>query len=311
MKNAHSDAKTGFPSDLKGAIEDALDRFLPAEDRQPEPLHRAMRYAVFASGKRLRPLFLLKVAQSAGLSMAQFDLALRTACAIELIHIASLVKDDLPCFDDAAVRNGRPTVHSVFGEARALLAADALLAQGFALVAATPRPGSSRALSLLKLLVIATGSLSGLGGHPEFAHIAAPHRTVRAPESAASYHEAKTTTLFGMAAEAAAVLAGVRQTAAWAEVGRLVASGYQMAHALTSAAMPHSAQTEIVLQSQLHALFETLRARITTLAHHPAPLIEFLDGLCRPLLILRSHCDSQNSPRSDHHKTLSLEGEPT
>ena len=284
MKNARPDSVTPWPSELKPLIDEALDRFLPAEKRQPEPLHRAMRYAVFSSGKRLRPQLLLKVAQAAGLPAHDLDLALRAACAIELIHVASLVHDDLPCFDDAALRRGRPTVHAVFGEARALLVGDALLARSFELLATGPRKEAARALRVVQLLACATGSLSGLVGGQELEHeqASALGPNPRVPESAASYHEMKTGALFGMAAEAAAVVAGSKKSAAWAAVGRLVGKGYQMAYAMTS--MPHSEQVDIVLQSQLSDLSDTLHALIADLADTPEPLLAFLDELCSPLL---------------------------
>lgn len=284
-------ANQPWPSELKPLIEQSLDRFLPTEQEQPEPLHRAMRYAVFAGGKRLRPLFLLKVAQAAGLPASALSLALRAACAVELIHIASLVHDDLPCFDDAALRKGRPTVHMVFGEARALLVGDALLARSFELLSSGPRKEASRALRVVQLLACATGSLSGLVGGQELEHEALAHRDARFPESAAGYHEQKTGALFGMAAEAAAVVAGAAKPAAWASVGRLVGRGYLMAYALQF--MPHSEQVDVVLQAQLSDLSDVLHARIAELTRSPEPLLSFLDELRGPLLRSRPRSATQ------------------
>jgi len=289
MKTARPEPVTPWPSEHKSLIEEALDRFLPSANRQPEPIHRAMRYAVFSGGKRLRPQFLLQVAQAAGLPKSSLDLALRAACAVELVHIASAVHDDLPCFDDAAIRKGRPTVHVMFGEARALLVGDALLARSFELLASGPRNASSRTLRLVQLLACATGSIAGLVDGPDREQESSQGPTARVPESAAHYHHLKTGALFGMAAEAAAITAGSKQTAAWAAVGRMVAKGYQMASALTS--MPHSDQVSIVLQAQLSHLSDALNARIVAIAPEPQRLITFLDELCSPLLrpLVRSH----------------------
>ncbi len=289
-------ASQPWPSELLPLIEESLDQFLPAQTAQPEPLHRAMRYAVFGGGKRLRPLFLLKVAQAAGLPRTELPLALRAACAVELIHIASLVHDDLPCFDDASLRKGRPTVHVVFGEARALLVGDALLARSFELLSSGPRKHASRALRVVQLLASATGSLSGLVGGQELEQELPSPRDARFPESAASYHEQKTGALFGMAAEAASVIAGASRTAAWADIGRLVGRGYLMAYALQS--MPHSEQVDYVLQAQLSDLADRLHQRIAELTETPEPLVSFLDELRSPLYRTRQRSFVREEPRS-------------
>ncbi|EIL87714.1 farnesyl-diphosphate synthase [Rhodanobacter sp. 115] len=105
--------------------EQALDRMLPAEDRSPPELHRAMRYAVLGGGKRLRPLLVYAAGHALGHDGPELD---APACAVELIHAYSLVHDDLPAMDDDDLRRGRPTCHVVFGEAMAILAGDALQA---------------------------------------------------------------------------------------------------------------------------------------------------------------------------------------
>jgi len=272
-----------WPSELRPLIEDALDRFLPAADQQPESLHRAMRYAVFAGRKRLRPQFLLKVVQACGAGKAEQDLALRAACAVELIHVASLVHDDLPCFDNAAERRGQPTVHVVFGEACALLVGNALMARSFELLAATPRALSSRAVRVVQLLAAATGSQSGLVGGQATEQDSAVGNL--SPESAASYYEMKTGVLFSMAAEAAAVVSGAKNTVAWAGIGWLVGRGYQLAHTLQGGPRIHSSEADT--QAQLRLLLASLHARIAGLAVAPTPLVAFLNDLCTSLLLLQ------------------------
>src|SRR3982751_2329943 len=109
------------PSSTIALLDTWLERLLPSAATVPESLHRAMRYAVFSGGRRLRPQFLLQVAQACGAGKPELVLALRAACAVELVHTGSLVHDDLPCFADATERRGRPTVHVGFGEPMAVL----------------------------------------------------------------------------------------------------------------------------------------------------------------------------------------------
>ena len=103
------------------AVDAALDRFLPPETERPETLHKAMRYSVFAGGKRLRPILVMAGAEAVGGSAEQ---VMPTACAMELIHTYSLVHDDLPAMDNDDFRRGVPTNHKVFGEATAILAGE-------------------------------------------------------------------------------------------------------------------------------------------------------------------------------------------
>lgn len=121
-------------------VDAALDRYLPREDELPVSLHKAMRYSVFAGGKRVRPILMLAACETVGGTVTQ---ALPAACAMEMIHTYSLVHDDLPAMDDDDFRRGNPTNHKVFGEAVAILAGDALLTQAFVLLS------SSKNLSLV------------------------------------------------------------------------------------------------------------------------------------------------------------------
>jgi geranylgeranyl diphosphate synthase type II len=146
---------------LHKQVERALDRWLPAEKTRPATLHRAMRYAVFAGGKRLRPILSLAAAQVCG---GKISAALPAACAVECLHTYSLIHDDLPCMDDDDFRRGRPTTHKVFGEAVAVLAGDALLTLAFEILArtrVTKRPDSG---DLVAELAKAAGSFFLVGG---------------------------------------------------------------------------------------------------------------------------------------------------
>jgi geranylgeranyl diphosphate synthase type II len=110
----------------------ALDRFLPAAAAKPGTIHRAMRYSLFAGGKRMRPALCLAAARACGGKEAD---AMPLACAVECIHTYSLIHDDLPAMDDDDFRRGKPTNHKVFGEGIAVLAGDALLTQAFEIAA--------------------------------------------------------------------------------------------------------------------------------------------------------------------------------
>jgi len=110
----------------------ALDQFLPGEKTKPATIHKAMRYSLFAGGKRMRPALLLAAAEACGGSDA---VAMPLACAVECIHTYSLIHDDLPAMDNDDFRRGKPTNHKVFGEDIAVLAGDALLTQAFEIAA--------------------------------------------------------------------------------------------------------------------------------------------------------------------------------
>ncbi|MFP4459625.1 MAG: polyprenyl synthetase family protein [Candidatus Zixiibacteriota bacterium] len=118
---------------LRKDIDKWLDKLLPPEDKKPETIHKAMRYSVFAGGKRLRPALCILAYRFCG--GRRDDLVFPPACALELIHTYSLIHDDLPAMDDDDLRRGKPTSHKVYGEAMAILAGDALHALAFELLA--------------------------------------------------------------------------------------------------------------------------------------------------------------------------------
>ena len=126
------------------AVNAALDKFLPSEKTKPATIHKAMRYSLFAGGKRMRPAVLLAAATACGGKEAE---AMPLACAVECIHTYSLIHDDLPAMDNDDYRRGKLTNHKVFGEGIAVLAGDALLTQAFEIAAqanAWPRRSEER-----------------------------------------------------------------------------------------------------------------------------------------------------------------------
>src|SRR5678816_869426 len=142
-------------------VDRALDRFLPGERTPPATIHKAMRYSLFAGGKRLRPILCLAAAEACG---GRISSALPLACALECIHTYSLVHDDLPSMDNDDFRRGRPTCHKVFGEGIAVLAGDALLTIAFEIVShAKPRSRYNMS-TLLREIAVAAGSQRLIAG---------------------------------------------------------------------------------------------------------------------------------------------------
>src|ERR1700709_2404314 len=117
-----------FLEKARDLVDRKLDELLPTEATSPGTLHKAMRYSIFAGGKRLRPALVLAAAEAIG---GTYEEALPAACAVEMIHTYSLIHDALPAMDDDDLRRGRPTNHKVFGEAMAILAGDGLLTYAF------------------------------------------------------------------------------------------------------------------------------------------------------------------------------------
>lgn len=171
---------------LHRKVDQALDRWLPDEKTKPKTLHTAMRYSVFAGGKRLRPVLCLAAAEACG---GTISAAMPSACAIECIHTYSLVHDDLPCMDDDDLRRGRPTTHKVFGEGIAVLTGDALLTVAFEILARTKATALHGMTDFLCELSKAAGSSHLIGG--QVADVEAENQKV-SPEGLEFIHLGKT-----------------------------------------------------------------------------------------------------------------------
>ena len=136
-------------------VEQALNGYLPKATAKPATIHKAMRYSLFAGGKRLRPILALAAAEACG---GTPEAALPAACAVECIHTYSLIHDDLPCMDDDDLRRGRPTSHKVYGEGIAVLAGDALLTIAFEILAQAQPTTRYKIPALITELATASGS---------------------------------------------------------------------------------------------------------------------------------------------------------
>ena len=153
-----TDAKE-FLAATRLLIDTELDQLIPKETDDPARLHSAIRWSVFAGGKRFRPALVLAVGETFG---AATDQLLRTACAFEMIHTYSLIHDDLPSMDDDDLRRGRPTCHIKFGEATAILAGDALQALAFQTIAEDKTLSTEIRVRVIAELSRAAGTPSGM-----------------------------------------------------------------------------------------------------------------------------------------------------
>jgi geranylgeranyl diphosphate synthase, type II len=141
-------------------VDAELERLMPAENERPSLIHQAMRYSVFAGGKRVRPILCMEAFR---IFSSERAAVLPVACALEFIHTYSLIHDDLPALDNDDLRRGRPTCHKKFGEAMAILAGDALLTLAFEVLANAPLPPAER-VALVREISSAAGTRDGMVG---------------------------------------------------------------------------------------------------------------------------------------------------
>jgi len=184
------------------AVDAALDRLMPKDTVQPVSIHSAMRYSVFAGGKRIRPILCLETAR---IFTNDVTPALHPACAIEFIHTYSLIHDDLPALDNDDLRRGKPTCHKTFGEAIAILAGDALLTLAFETVGATPVE-AERCVAMLSEVASAAGTVNGMVGG-QVADIEAEGKKPE-PKMLEYIHRSKTAALIRASITAGALCAG-------------------------------------------------------------------------------------------------------
>jgi geranylgeranyl diphosphate synthase type II len=219
---------------MTGRVDKVLDRLLARKPEQPKPIRDAMRYSIFAGGKRLRPALVAAAAECCGRRPAR---VLETAAALEMIHTYSLIHDDLPAMDDDDLRRGQPTNHKVFGEALAILAGDGLLTYAFQVAAANARKcrlSAAGAAELIGAIARGAGASGMVGG--QVADIEAEQWKGRKSRTAAGrllkyIHLHKTGSLIVASLEAGAILAGARpaQLRALRTYGRCIGLAFQIA----------------------------------------------------------------------------------
>lgn len=183
-------------------VDGAMDDFLPTLDERPGSIHEAMRYCVFAGGKRLRPVLCIAAAEACG---GRREEAFPAACAVELMHTYSLVHDDLPCMDDDDLRRGRATCHKVFGEGMAVLCGDALLTEAFAVITKSQASESYSVGEMVAELALTGGSRKLIGG--QVLDLEGEGKAL-AMEELVQIHEAKTAALLTVSVRLGAMSAG-------------------------------------------------------------------------------------------------------
>jgi geranylgeranyl diphosphate synthase, type II len=229
--------------DSRSRIENAIERAIrhAGSDKAPPKLAEAMRYSVFPGGARVRPRLCLAVANACGDDAP--GVTDGAMAAIELLHCASLVHDDMPCFDDAAIRRGKPSVHSVFGEALALLAGDALIVLAFETIAQESAKHTDRVVPLITTMARAVGMPLGI--------VAGQAWEEEPLVDLAHYHKAKTGSLFVGAAMAGAIAAGA-DPKPWRNLGQRLGEAYQVADDLRDAMLDEATLGKPAHQDDLH-----------------------------------------------------------
>ncbi len=192
-----------YLSDAKQLVDQYLDRLLPAENEDPSTIHKAMRYSVFAGGKRVRPILALAAGEGLG---GERTMLLHLGAGIEMMHTYSLIHDDLPALDNDDLRRGVPTCHKVFGEAMAILAGDALLTRCYQVLAELPRIADTGRLAIIREISYATGTLKGMIGG-QVVDLESEGKTV-SPLLLEYIHQSKTGALLTACVRAGAIAAG-------------------------------------------------------------------------------------------------------
>lgn len=204
---AASEEARAFLARCRALVDEKLDQLVPAETTEPITIHSAIRWSLFAGGKRLRPALVLTTGEVFG---ARDEALLNTACAFEIIHTYSLIHDDLPSMDDDDLRRGRPTCHVRFGEATAILAGDALQALAFQVIAEDDQIDPSVRILLIGELARAAGTSTGMVAGQIY-DLAAESRDVTA-EELDLIHRHKTGAMITAAARCGAIIAGASAT---------------------------------------------------------------------------------------------------
>jgi len=205
-------------------VDRALDRFLPKATVSPATIHKAMRYSLFAGGKRLRPILCLAAAEACG---GKFTAALPHACAVECIHTYSLIHDDLPSMDNDDLRRGRPTCHKVFGDGIAILAGDALLTIAFEIAIKAGPVSRYDVRDIFREISQAAGSRKLIAG--QVADLEAEGREITRAQ-VRSIHENKTAALLTASVRLGAMAANAtaKQLGAVTAFGRALGLAFQV-----------------------------------------------------------------------------------
>lgn len=198
------------------SVDRALEKWVPGEDVDPASIHKAMRYSLFAGGKRIRPVLAIAAAEAVSDSPDGIEDA---AATLELIHTYSLIHDDLPALDNDDLRRGRPTCHKMFGEAMAILAGDALLTLAFEVLSRLRPVTATQKIRMVEEMARAAGTVGGMIGGQ--VHDLEGERRRPTPQLLEAIHKAKTGALLRASVRIGAIYAGASE----AELAALSAYG--------------------------------------------------------------------------------------
>jgi geranylgeranyl diphosphate synthase type II len=214
-----------YLEDRRLIVEEALELALPQQDGQENRVVEAMRYSLFAGGKRLRPILCLAASDAVG---GDLQAAMPAGCALEMIHTYSLIHDDLPAMDDDDMRRGKPTNHKVFGEAIAILAGDGLLTEAFVLLSDYRSLLPERAVQVIGVIAEAASYRGMVGG--QVVDMLSQNKPADL-ETVQQMHSRKTAALIGAATESGALTGkgSEAQVAALARYGRAIGLAFQIA----------------------------------------------------------------------------------
>jgi geranylgeranyl diphosphate synthase, type II len=225
MTEAQQVTVNEFLSEQARTVDRVLDEWVPDESVEPVSIHRAMRYSLFAGGKRIRPILAIASARAVSDNPEGVEHA---AATLELIHTYSLIHDDLPALDNDDLRRGRPTNHKVFGEAMAILAGDSLLTLAFEVLARLRGVSAESRIRMVEELSRASGTVEGMIGGQ--VHDIEGERKPPTPHLLESIHRAKTGALLRASVRIGAIYAGASEDemAALSEYGEHVGLAFQI-----------------------------------------------------------------------------------
>jgi geranylgeranyl diphosphate synthase type II len=214
-----------YLSESKKLVDQCLERLLPPEDENPPTIHKAMRYSVFAGGKRVRPILVLASGESLN---GKREVLLQLGACIEMMHTYSLIHDDLPALDNDDLRRGLPTCHKVFGDAMAILAGDALMTRSYQLLADLPETPDAVRIGIIRELATATGTTGGMIGG-QVVDLESEGKPI-SPALLEYIHDSKTGALLSACVRCGALAAGAgeREMDALAKFGRKIGRVFQI-----------------------------------------------------------------------------------
>lgn len=214
-----------YLSESKKLVDQCLERLLPPEDENPPTIHKAMRYSVFAGGKRVRPILVLASGESLN---GKREVLLQLGACIEMMHTYSLIHDDLPALDNDDLRRGLPTCHKVFGDAMAILAGDALMTRSYQLLADLPETPDAVRIGIIRELATATGTTGGMIGG-QVVDLESEGKPI-SPGLLEYIHDSKTGALLSACVRCGALAAGAgeREMDALAKFGQKIGRVFQI-----------------------------------------------------------------------------------